>query len=453
MNTLGSPDDSDYLEVLDSSEILPDNRNKKMTLLTFKTWITNAFTLPNHKNTHAVGGTDAFLITDLIDAIARFRVKIGNVLTGTRRGINFIPGTNVTITTLDDGSNDQVNVTINATGSGSGDVTNGNNLGTQEEVFVNKTTGILNFKTIGGSSTISVTSNTNEITVDSIPLNYTPNKILIGNNTTGIIESYNDLERIPGIGLKYTGEAFFNDGVPPTPDYIFDIQKKTIDQLGNTGSTGAFQVDAEGAYYFRQFRKQSSPNALIYENHFIRLDNIGVGEGISLKAFSSFTPLGSNIIQERGGSVGLGNSSYTIVGISNCALGVDNSSVKIPALTVGFDNFSGVKEYLEFYNFIYNPNGFTSSYFHISLQKRNNGLNVGENTPSLKINSNEFVLGLGNDLTGGVNENATTYTFTDKGIVFVPVIPGTALNNSLFLDSITGKLSFKDSLGVVNALY
>jgi len=158
MNTLGTPDDSDYIEVLDTSEILPDNKNKKMTLLTFKTWITNAFTLPNHKNTHTVGGTDAFLATDLIDAVARIRVWFGNVLTGTRRGINFIPGTNVTLNVTDDVVNERVNVTINATGAGIGDITNAANLGGQQELFINKAGGVLNFRTLEGLGATTVST-------------------------------------------------------------------------------------------------------------------------------------------------------------------------------------------------------------------------------------------------------------------------------------------------------
>lgn len=39
---------------------------------------------------------------------------------GTRKTINLIPGTNVTISVVDDNANDQVNVTINASGGGGG---------------------------------------------------------------------------------------------------------------------------------------------------------------------------------------------------------------------------------------------------------------------------------------------------------------------------------------------
>jgi hypothetical protein len=60
---------------------------------------------------------------------------------------------------------------------------------------------------------------------------------------------------------------------------------------------------------------------------------------------------------------------------------------------------------------------------------------------------------MSNDVVGGNSEGFDTYRFTDKGLVFSGIVATTALNNSLFLDSGTGKLSFKDSLGNVNPLY
>lgn len=48
------------------------------------------------------------------------QVKDAGSLVGTRRAINFIDGTNVTVTTSDDPGNNEVDVTIAATGSGGG---------------------------------------------------------------------------------------------------------------------------------------------------------------------------------------------------------------------------------------------------------------------------------------------------------------------------------------------
>lgn len=50
------------------------------------------------------------------------RVSNNGALVGTRREINFIPGTNVTLNVVDNGGSDRVDVTINATAGGSGDV-------------------------------------------------------------------------------------------------------------------------------------------------------------------------------------------------------------------------------------------------------------------------------------------------------------------------------------------
>ena len=52
------------------------------------------------------------------DVNARVAVENNGTLVGTRRAINFIPGTNVSLTIADDAANEEVDVTINATGGG-----------------------------------------------------------------------------------------------------------------------------------------------------------------------------------------------------------------------------------------------------------------------------------------------------------------------------------------------
>ena len=70
----------------------------------------------NHNVRHNSGGADA--ISGNLDATARVGVAKGGSATGSRRTINFIEGTNVTISTTDDSTNEKVDVTINAsTGS------------------------------------------------------------------------------------------------------------------------------------------------------------------------------------------------------------------------------------------------------------------------------------------------------------------------------------------------
>jgi hypothetical protein len=65
-----------------------------------------------HASTHASGGSDP--ITGNLDANARVGVMNAGTLVGTRRRINFIAGTNVTLNIVDDATNEKVDVTINS---------------------------------------------------------------------------------------------------------------------------------------------------------------------------------------------------------------------------------------------------------------------------------------------------------------------------------------------------
>jgi len=74
--------------------------------------------LPSHASSHAAGGSDP--ITGNLDANARVAVQQSGTLVGTRRAINFIAGTNVSLNITDDATNERVNVVINATGGSGG---------------------------------------------------------------------------------------------------------------------------------------------------------------------------------------------------------------------------------------------------------------------------------------------------------------------------------------------
>ena len=74
------------------------------------------FTPSAHQATHQAGGSDA--LTGNLDANARVGVMQGGTLVGTRRRINFLAGSNVTISATDDATNEKVDVTINAQGGG-----------------------------------------------------------------------------------------------------------------------------------------------------------------------------------------------------------------------------------------------------------------------------------------------------------------------------------------------
>jgi hypothetical protein len=84
------------------------------------------FTNAVHDHLDAGGGglLDAeavvFTVDDLLDAVARLEVSKAASPVGTRRGLNFVEGSNVTLTLSDDPSNERVNVTIASSGGGGG---------------------------------------------------------------------------------------------------------------------------------------------------------------------------------------------------------------------------------------------------------------------------------------------------------------------------------------------
>lgn len=68
-----------------------------------------------HGATHSTGGPDA--LSGNIDAIGRLAIAVSGVVTGSRRKLNFIGGTNISVTTADDSANEKVDATIAITGS------------------------------------------------------------------------------------------------------------------------------------------------------------------------------------------------------------------------------------------------------------------------------------------------------------------------------------------------
>jgi hypothetical protein len=73
-----------------------------------------------HKNSHKTGGGDALVLEDLLDAVARVKVRKNNGASdvGARRRLNLIEGSNVTLTVSDDPTNEEVDVTIASSGGG-----------------------------------------------------------------------------------------------------------------------------------------------------------------------------------------------------------------------------------------------------------------------------------------------------------------------------------------------
>ena len=77
---------------------------------------TDARTPTAHQSTHQSGNADA--LTGNVDATARSNISKGGTLVGTRRGLNLIQGTNVTLTMADNAGSERVDVTIDAAASG-----------------------------------------------------------------------------------------------------------------------------------------------------------------------------------------------------------------------------------------------------------------------------------------------------------------------------------------------
>lgn len=71
-------------------------------------------------NTASANTVNAARIASVLDSNARTAISVAGVDKGIRRKINFVGGTNVTITAVDDASSEEVDVTINAAGGGGG---------------------------------------------------------------------------------------------------------------------------------------------------------------------------------------------------------------------------------------------------------------------------------------------------------------------------------------------
>jgi len=80
--------------------------------------LSDARTPTAHQSTHQSGNSDA--LTGNVDATARHNISKAGTLIGTRRGLNLIQGTNVTLTVADNAGSERVDVTIDAAAGGGG---------------------------------------------------------------------------------------------------------------------------------------------------------------------------------------------------------------------------------------------------------------------------------------------------------------------------------------------
>lgn len=91
-----------------------DNNGGTVYQSTGSAWVQVAAGV-THGATHSTGGPDA--LSGNLDAIARLTVAKSGTTTGSRRKLNLIPGTNISVTTADDSGNEKVDVTLGITGS------------------------------------------------------------------------------------------------------------------------------------------------------------------------------------------------------------------------------------------------------------------------------------------------------------------------------------------------
>lgn len=110
------------------------------------------------------GVNDITLVVNNNTSTQRVQVMDGGVAAGTRQTINFIEGTNVTITAADNVGADRVDVTINST-SGSTSLTN--IVGTGAGVFRNEISNVSYLKRIVGGLGSEVTDMTDSISIKS----------------------------------------------------------------------------------------------------------------------------------------------------------------------------------------------------------------------------------------------------------------------------------------------
>jgi hypothetical protein len=79
--------------------------------------------IPNLDASKITSGTlNSARLPSTADTNARVAVENNGTLVGTRRTLNFIPGSNVTLTITDDSANEEVDITIASTGGGGGGV-------------------------------------------------------------------------------------------------------------------------------------------------------------------------------------------------------------------------------------------------------------------------------------------------------------------------------------------
>jgi hypothetical protein len=125
---------------------------------------------------------------------------------GTRRKLNFIPGDSIAIVVSDNDTDDQVDITINATGSASGEANTASNVGTAGVgVFKQKVSPDLQFKKLNAaSSRITITDDTGNSKIDlDVPDNTSNQKLKVSKAAT-LIGTRRQINLIEGSNIGIT---------------------------------------------------------------------------------------------------------------------------------------------------------------------------------------------------------------------------------------------------------
>ncbi len=169
----GSPDASTTVKGISKLSVAPVSTTNPIATGDNDPRLTDARTPTAHKTSHELGGSDA--LTGNLDANARHNVSKAGTSVGTRRGINLVEGSNITITAADNSASERVDVTI-AAAAGSGETNTASNIGVGGVgVFKAKSGVDLQFKKINaGSNKVTITDDTvnNELDVDVNPANF-----------------------------------------------------------------------------------------------------------------------------------------------------------------------------------------------------------------------------------------------------------------------------------------
>jgi hypothetical protein len=131
----------------------------------------------NSNGTPTFRGIDNVDLPGELTSTARVNVKKGGVSVGSRRNINFIEGSNVTLSISEDVGNEEIDVTINATGSGGGGsaltVSDEGTTLTSNATSFNFTGSGVTATNTGGAVTVNVSGGGSSLTTSVITSNTT----------------------------------------------------------------------------------------------------------------------------------------------------------------------------------------------------------------------------------------------------------------------------------------